>query len=423
MTSTPSAVDLCGGSAASGSSLAGRDRWVWIQPVLTGASVVLPLLCVAAALTDERTTTGSKVLGASMAVAFAAWNVALGPAVTRSPADQILLPMVFVVVQFALFTTMVLTDPVYFFVSFTLYWRTFSVLPLRWAIPTAATLSALIVVLQVMHTGKSLLEQPTAALSGGFSIVFGTIMAIWISGIIDQSRERGSLIAELESTRAELAAVSHGAGALAERERLAHEIHDTLAQGFTSIVMLSQAADAIVDTDPGTARRHLQSIERTARDNLAEARHLVEGRGPAALSSGSLVDALHRLTGRLAGEMGIDAATVIEGEVTVLTPAAEVALLRAAQEALANVRKHAGATRVQVVLRFDAANVGEGGDAPEPEVVVTLEVRDDGRGFDTDTVDRGYGLTGMQSRLEQAGGNAQVMSETGQGTTVRVTLP
>jgi len=307
---------------------------------------------------------------------------------------------------------------VYLFVSFSLYWQTFSTLPLRWSIPTAVTLSGVMVWLQLLYSDSSLLEEPTAALSGLFSIVFGTIMAIWIGGIIDQSRERGALIAELESTRAELATVSHDAGALAERERLAHEIHDTLAQGFTSIVMLSQAADAIVDTDPGAARRHLQSIERTARDNLAEARELVEGRGPAALSAGSLVDALHRLTDRLAGDLDIDAATAVEGTVTELAPAVEVALLRTAQEALANVRRHAAARTVRVVLTFDGPR---NDDAPH-DAAVTLEVRDDGRGFDPATVDRGFGLSGMQSRLAQAGGNVQVLSETGRGTTVRVTL-
>ena len=193
--------------------------------------------------------------------------------------------------------------------------------------------------------------------------------------------------------------------------------------------MLAQAAEAIAEADPAAARRHLQSIERTARDNLAEARHLVEGWGPAALSSGSLVDALHRLTDRLAGDLGIDATTVVEGEMTELAPAAEVALLRTAQEALANVRKHAGATHVRVVLRVERTDAHLHGeddaeaDDDRPEVIVTLEVRDDGRGFDPLTVDRGFGLSGIQSRLEQAGGNVQVLSEAGRGTTVRVTLP
>ena len=110
---------------------------------------------------------------------------------------------------------MVLTNPVYLFVAFCLYWQTFATLPLRWAIPTAVTLSGLMVWLQLLYTGKSLAEEPTAAMSGAISIVFGSIMAIWISGIIDQSRDRAVLIAELESTRVELATVSHDAGALA----------------------------------------------------------------------------------------------------------------------------------------------------------------------------------------------------------------
>src|SRR5262249_40044880 len=151
------------------------------------------------------------------------------------------------------------------------------------------------------------------------------------------SRARADLIAELEAARAELSQVEHEAGAAAERERLANEIHDTLAQGFASIVMLSQAAANSIDDEGSAAQRYLQSIERTARENLAEARHLVEGMQPAALEGVSLVDALERLTERLGGDLGIDAHIEVLGAVRPLPSATEVALLRAAQEAVANV--------------------------------------------------------------------------------------
>ena len=87
----------------------------------------------------------------------------------------------------------------------------------------------------------------TVVLGLAFSVVFGT----WISRIIEQSRERAQLIARLEAAQAELADLSRQAGTLAERERLAGEIHDTIAQGLTSIVMLLQAADGGIGADPG----------------------------------------------------------------------------------------------------------------------------------------------------------------------------
>ncbi len=118
-----------------------------------------------------------------------------------------------------------------------------------------------------------------------FTIVFSGLYGGYVSGIITQSKERADLIAELEATRAELAAVSRQAGALSERQRLAGEIHDTLAQGFSSILMLIQAADAQLESAPDTARSQLGLAAHTARENLAEARTLVGGLASAQLQS------------------------------------------------------------------------------------------------------------------------------------------
>jgi signal transduction histidine kinase len=205
-----------------------------------------------------------------------------------------------------------------------------------------------------------------------------------------------------------------------ERERIRQEIHDTLAQGFTSIVMLAQAADAalvhhaaLADDRDGEPRRLVEAIERTARENLAEARNLVEGAGPAPLADATLADALHRLVERLQADSDIVATAHIQGLTTDLAPATEVAVLRAAQEALTNVRRHAGATHVDLNLRRS----DEG---------IVLEVSDDGGGFDvhrTGDDPAHVGLRGMRARLEDVGGDVLVESAPGQGTTVIVTLP
>jgi len=242
-----------------------------------------------------------------------------------------------------------------------------------------------------------------AALGIAFSIAFGS----WILKIIDQSNERAELIAQLELTRAQLAEANREAGMLAERERLAGEIHDTIAQGFTSIVMLTQAVQAAIDTDPALASRQLAQVIQTARENLDEARALVAGLAPAMLASGTLAQALARLTDRAAGELGITAAFEVNGSPRSLGTGTEVVLLRVCQEALSNVRKHAQARQAQVRLRY-------------AEGRVCLEVADDGVGFDPESLNGGYGLRGMRARAVDIGGNFTLRSAPGAGTSISV---
>jgi signal transduction histidine kinase len=246
----------------------------------------------------------------------------------------------------------------------------------------------------------------TVVLGLAFSLVFGT----WIVRIIKQSRERAQLIESLEAAQAELAEVSRQAGTLAERQRLAGEIHDTLAQGLTSIVMLLQAADEEISSDPPEARRHVGLATQTAREGLAEARAMVAALTPAHLDTGPLHEALARLTDRIGAELDIKAGFEVCGQARPLSATAEVVLLRAGQEALANVRKHAHAGDVCVVLSY-------------AEDVVRLDVTDDGAGFDSDRVNGGYGLRGMRSRIVQVGGNLLVKTRPGEGTSLSVEVP
>jgi signal transduction histidine kinase len=246
----------------------------------------------------------------------------------------------------------------------------------------------------------------TVVLGLAFSMVFGT----WIVRIIAQSRERAQLIDRLEAAQAELAEVSRQAGTLAERQRLAGEIHDTLAQGLTSIVMLLQAAETEVGSDPREARRHVGLATQTAREGLAEARAMVAALTPTHLDAGHLHEALGRLTDRIRAELGIGARFEVCGEARPLSATAEVVLLRASQEALANVRKHARARDVRMVLSYG-------------EQAVRLDVRDDGTGFDPDRVNGGYGLRGMRSRIVQVGGSLLVRAKPGEGTLLSVEVP
>ncbi|GIJ23858.1 sensor histidine kinase [Micromonospora lutea] len=236
------------------------------------------------------------------------------------------------------------------------------------------------------------------------------VLGVWSQRTVEESTRRADLIAELERTRAELAELSHQAGVAAERQRLAADIHDTVAQGLSSVVMLVQAAEADLDGDPDRARRHLTLAQQTARENLVDVRTLVAALTPAQLADAPFEQALRRLAQRFSQETGVATNCVVSGTGPTPGTELEVVLLRAAQEALANVRRHAHARAVAILLGRD-------------ERRIVLEIADDGTGFDADAVTDGYGLAGLHARVEQAGGSVGVRSAPGAGTTIRVEVP
>lgn len=299
--------------------------------------------------------------------------------------------------------------PAFFLLLFLLYSHCYMHLEIRRAIVAACLLT---VGVGAMHwSGGSISGHVCELALLGLGVVASALLGLWIHAIISQSREREDLIEELERTRHELAGIERQAGVLEERQRLAAEIHDTLAQGFTSVVMLSQAVDVGLGPDtPAPVRRQVALIGQTARENLAEARRLLAALTPAPLSGTSLVDALSRLTDRLSEETDVAVTTVVVGAAHPLPPAKEVAVLRAAQESLANIRRHASATTVGLTLTYDA----DGG--------VELDVRDDGVGFELDDARDGYGLPGLQRRIEKIGGRVDIDSAPGRGTRVTVGL-
>ncbi|MET7477030.1 sensor histidine kinase [Streptomyces sp. NPDC005648] len=236
------------------------------------------------------------------------------------------------------------------------------------------------------------------------------LLGAYLTGIREQNHKRATLIEELTRTRAALARAGHEAGVHAERERLAAEIHDTLAQGFTSILMLAQAARTTLHRDVTAADGQLDILERTARENLAEARSLIAALAPVDLTGRGLADALERLAARHTRDTGTRVELSVGGDRPGAPTATDVALLRTAQEALANVGKHADATGVRIELRHE-------------DDLVALAVTDDGQGFDPDTVRGGYGLLGIRTRAHGLGGTCTVRSTPGGGTTVQVELP
>jgi signal transduction histidine kinase len=203
-----------------------------------------------------------------------------------------------------------------------------------------------------------------------------------------------------------------------ERQRLAREIHDTLAQGFTSIVMHLEAAEGVLPDEPATVRQHLDRARRTARGSLDQARRLVWALRPEYLERASLPEALTRVVAQWERESGIAAVMTTTGSAVPLPLQVEVALLRATQEALTNVRRHAQANQVTVTLSY-------------MDDLIALDVQDDGVGFDfaqihappvTETVG-GFGLTAMRERVEGLGGALLVESAPNEGATLVIEIP
>ena len=295
---------------------------------------------------------------------------------------------------------------------FALFPQLWAMVPTRWAaVGTVLVVAAFSLVrwAQSDFSAGSLIE---ILISGTISMGLSLSLGLFINRIVGEAESRAETIDELRATQARLAAAERDRGVHEERERLSHEIHDTLAQGFTSVVALSRAAQAaLARGDLAAAGERLALIEHTAADNLDEARLIVAELTPGHLQSRTLGEALERLGAAVTSETGMRAEVRVAGHPVPLGGSAEVVILRTAQEALSNVRKHAGAARVDLTLAYD-----------DPDEVV-LTVRDDGAGFDLDGARAGFGLDGVQARAAEVGGAVEVRSEPGTGTTLRLVVP
>jgi signal transduction histidine kinase len=327
--------------------------------------------------------------------------------------ERPILRFIIIIVDIILWFVLVNISPAYYFVLFGLFSQIFRHLPTRYAVAGALLLTTAIIYQQLAATGETFsLTNPTIWLSFFIGLV-AIILGIWISAIIEQSTRRRHLIEQLEAAQAELAAAERREGVLEERQRLAREIHDTLAQGFTSIVMHLEAAEQALPDDLDILQKHLDQARATARTSLDQARRVVQDLRPDSLEQRSLPDAIERTAVRWTGETSIPLTTTITGNPIALHPDIEVTLLRATQEALNNIRKHAQATAVQLTLSY-------------MEDVVILDVQDNGVGLNgaaPTPLSGGYGLQAMRERAEICGGYVTLESDPGEGTTVVVTIP
>jgi signal transduction histidine kinase len=312
--------------------------------------------------------------------------------------------------------------------AFPLFFLQLHILPRRVALPVIAASTVLVVVALWFHnrgTAGPALELPMA-LGPVFGAAFAVITGLAYRALYLEAENQRLAAEELRRTRGELARSQHDAGTLTERARLAREIHDTLAQGFSSIVLMGRSAEkALDDGDTATARERLRTMQETASANLAEARNFVRGLQSPALEQMSLAGSLRRLCEKTEAEAAARGAGFrcrfdLEGTPVELSNPYSTTLLRAAQASLANVWVHAKASTAVVTLSFMGTEVAmdiydDGvGFRPEPEGSGGSPQRKDGSG---------YGLRSLRERVTALAGTLDIESAPGEGTVVAIRLP
>ncbi|GAA1517634.1 sensor histidine kinase [Kribbella lupini] len=279
--------------------------------------------------------------------------------------------------------------------------------------PACAVVAGMVAVVVVQWTRMADRLDPTIVLGP----VCIAVLAVGAYRALERDAvARQALLDDLHAAQGDLADAQHQAGALAERARLSREIHDSVAQGLSSINLLLQAAEREWDSRPSSAREHAGQAAATARDGLDEVRRVVRDLAPAELAASgrpALPDVLRQTCERLAAVSGVDVRVQVHGTPVSLGSEVETALLRTTRGALANVLEHSAATTAVVTLTY------------QPDSVV-LDVRDDGQGL-TDRApadpDRGRGLAGIRERLSHLGGTLVLESEPGEGTALAASIP
>jgi signal transduction histidine kinase len=369
---------------------------------------------------------------AGLAVLAAAWLAGvliLGP--HRSAADPRQVPRYRRAAYYAgllvLLAGLIAWSQWFMLVSWTAFVYAFLLFEARWGFFAAAAGG---LVLTAAQAGSLLPSSRAAAPLFVLSVVAPLLAGGWYLGRENSARQR--LIGELANANAGLRAASAAnarlreqlveqarqAGVQQERQRMAREIHDTLAQDLSAVV--AQLEFALTDTGRADQwRRPVSQARDVAREGIGEVRHLVRALASPLLQGAALPGALRVLTRRWQRQTGIKATCHLDEDLPPLPEAAQAALLRVAQAALANVAEHAGASQARVTLSW-------------VDTAVLLDVWDNGSGFEPAQVraggrdpagERGFGLSGMRQRLGQLGGWLEIESAPGHGTAVCARVP
>jgi signal transduction histidine kinase len=399
-------------------------------PLLTVGPYVLLAVLAGFTAVLKRSAMGSlgvDLVLCALAAAWMLWMFTLHPAWRERPRAM----AVFVTVLIAIMAVLVLRDPWFGLFTPAAYHYAFRLIAWPWQLTAVAAVAVVSGTAQAATVPKSSLLGVVAYLAilavnvlpmcglawlGWKSDAYGEQRERALNEVSDANRRLEATLAENAALHERLVTQAREAGVSDERQRMAREIHDTLAQGLTGIITQLQAAEQAEQTgeDPAQWRRHVRAATRLARESLSEARRSVHALRPEPLEEARLGEALASVAERWSALHGITVQVTTTGTARPMPPEADVALLRTAQEALANVAKHAQASRVGLTLSYMAHEVA-------------LDVRDDGRGFDPPGhrphADGGFGLVAMRQRIERLSGTLQIESEPGAGTAISACIP
>jgi signal transduction histidine kinase len=410
----------------------GRGQEERLLPLVTVVPyALLAALAVVTVVIKRRDPGGALLVDLGLCAATALWILlmfTLRPARREQPAAMGLFFAGLVVLTGVL----VVRDPWFGVFTPAGYFYAFGILPWPWRLPGVAAVALESGSAQAAGVSKDSAAGLTAfvaVLAVNVLCMCGTAWWEWdteqrnderqaaLEQVREANRRLEATLAENAGLHEQLLVQAREAGVLDERQRMAREIHDTLAQGLIGIVTQLQAAEQ-AGGEPDRWRRHFTAATRMARESLAEARRSVDALRPEPLTTAGLGEALAGVADRGSSLHAVTVRFTTTGTPRPMRPEAELGLLRAAQEALANVARHARATTVTLTLGY-------------LEDEVTLDVRDDGRGFETSRgrvparagVGGGFGLKAMRERIEGLSGTLRVRSAPGAGTTVSARVP
>lgn len=303
-------------------------------------------------------------------------------------------------------------DPFTWWLGFTYFGQMFGLLPLQAVIPGTAIVTFL---LALITSDWNLRQIPLGAVIGfTFQWLAGIALYLFIYNIIRTSRERAKLITKLESAQKELELAHQRDTELAtlqERERLARDLHDSLGHALVALSVQLEAIQRLYKVDPERASAQVDELKTLTRASMDDLRRSLAGLRTPGLGERRLSDALQALSVDTGQRAHLAIACHIHDEANQLSPAHAETLWRVAQEALANIERHAAAHSVQLQLSITSN-------------AALLSIQDDGRGLppDADKQPGHYGLRGMRERVEGLGGTLTLTGNSN-GSRVDVKLP
>jgi signal transduction histidine kinase len=358
-------------------------------------------ISTALALPQELAAPRTPLAGLASLAAFVVWVHLWARRRTRDPAGRSAATIVLAFTGTLLLASLAIRHLSFALVAATLLPAYFASLPLGVA---AASFVPIFLAAEYAHA-QAILADP-GGFAWGMAFIRGAVailVGICFKVLAIQMDERAVL-------QANVATAERRAGVLEERQRLAREIHDTLAQGFAGIAVHLERAEQLDALSSSPAKAHLDLARSVAREGLEEARRMLGALRPEILTQRGLPEALSRVCEEWSRRNGIAATVSVTGPSQPLHPDVELTILRGMQEALTNVGRHSGARTAAVTLSY-------------MEDLLVLDVQDDGKGFVPTAAGNGYGLTGMRERAERLNGSCSIESVPGEGTTISIALP